>query len=195
MFDPAITHISMLELTAATKNFLADAITRDSSFGEDIALPNNIMLQWSQWQLLDSILPTGGFAHSYGLEASFQARFVLNPEDLKSYVIQVLENTGSLLLPFVCAACKSPDTETWLKLDRLLEATLTNEVSRKASVSQGSALMRVAASVYMEIPLLKKIREMYLASGLFLFTTHRFLVSSGGFLVSTVVRASVLTCS
>ncbi|KAH7682061.1 urease accessory protein [Dioscorea alata] len=123
------------------------------------------MLQWSQWQLLDSILPTGGFAHSYGLEASFQSRFVRNPEDLKFYVIQVLENTGSLLLPFVYAACKSPDTETWLKLDRLLEATLTNEVSRKASVSQGSALMRVAASVYHEIPLLKIIRETYLGSG------------------------------
>ncbi|KAJ0976876.1 hypothetical protein J5N97_012350 [Dioscorea zingiberensis] len=33
MFDPAINHISMAELTAATKNFSADAILGDGSFG------------------------------------------------------------------------------------------------------------------------------------------------------------------
>lgn len=125
----------------------------------------NNLLQWSQWQLLDSVLPTGGFAHSYGLEAAVQARFVFGPEDLKTYITHVLENTGSLLLPFVYSANRSPDMETWSKLDNLLEAMLTNEISRKASISQGSALLRVAASVFVEAPLIKKMRDTFLGSG------------------------------
>lgn len=119
--------------------------------------------RWSQWQLLDSILPTGGFAHSYGLEAAMQARLVLSPEDLKTYVIHILENTGSLILPFVYASTTSPDTQTWHKLDVLLNAMLTNEVGRKASMGQGSALMRVSASVFLEIPSLKAMRSEALA--------------------------------
>jgi urease accessory protein len=51
----------------------------------------------------------------------------------------------------------------------MLDATLTNEVSRKASVSQGSALMRVAAAVFTEIPSLKIMREMSLGSGIVAF--------------------------
>ncbi|PKA63817.1 KH domain-containing protein [Apostasia shenzhenica] len=124
---------------------------------------------WSQWQLLDSFLPTGGFAHSYGLEAAIQAHFVLGPNDLHTFTLNVLDNVGGLLLPFVCAATKTFDLETWLKLDKLLEATLTNEISRKASLLQGSALMRVAASVFHEIPSLKKFRETALATGDALF--------------------------
>lgn len=119
--------------------------------------------RWSQWQLLDSILPTGGFAHSYGLEAAMQARLVVSPQDLKTYVIHILENTGSLLLPYVYASTTSPDSQTWHKLDVLLNALLTNEVGRKASMSQGSALIRVAASVFLEIPALKTMRSEALA--------------------------------
>ncbi|PAN04213.1 hypothetical protein PAHAL_1G049100 [Panicum hallii] len=77
---------------------------------------------------------------------------------------QVLENTGSLLLPFVYCASKSPDTAAWVKLDQLLEATLTNEVGRKASTSQGSALLRVAASVFIEIQALQDLRRTLLSS-------------------------------
>lgn len=120
---------------------------------------------WSQWQLLDSILPTGGFAHSFGLEAAIQARLVTTPDDLRTFVIHVLENAGSLLLPFICATTNSPDAGTWHRLDRLLNAMLTNEVSRKASTSQGSALMRIAASVFSEIPSLKTMRGESLRCG------------------------------
>ncbi|XP_026413101.1 urease accessory protein F-like [Papaver somniferum] len=125
----------------------------------------NHLLQWSQWQLIDSILPTGGFAHSFGLEAAMQAQTVMGPEDLKTFVIHLLENTGSLLLPFVYEANKSPNLDTWTKLNRTLEATLTTEVSKKASVSQGSALLRVAASVFPEVPSLKTMRDKLLGSG------------------------------
>nr|XP_018682621.1 PREDICTED: urease accessory protein F isoform X2 [Musa acuminata subsp. malaccensis] len=138
------------------------------------------LLQWRQWQLLDSVLPTGGFAHSYGLEAAIQTTFVTNPIDLKSYIVQVLENTGSLLLPFVYCACKSPDIVAWSKLDRLLEATLTNEVSRKASASQGSALLRVAASVYLEVPSLKEMRDKFLGTTqrMYMFMAMRDVISA-----------------
>ncbi|XP_022999571.1 urease accessory protein F [Cucurbita maxima] len=120
---------------------------------------------WSQWQLLDSILPTGGFAHSFGLEAAIQARIVSQPEDLKTFVIHLLDNTGSLLLPFVHSTTLSPDLETWEKNDRFLNAILTNEVSRKASITQGSALMRVAAIVFSEISSLKAMRETSTGTG------------------------------
>lgn len=120
---------------------------------------------WSQWQLLDSILPTGGFAHSFGLEAAIQARLVTTPDDLKTFVIHVLENAGSLLLPFICATTNSPDAGAWHRLDRLLNSMLTNEVSRKASTSQGSALMRIAASVFSEIPSLIMMRGEALRCG------------------------------
>ncbi|KAL1816381.1 urease accessory protein F isoform X2 [Daucus carota subsp. sativus] len=122
-------------------------------------------LPWSQWQLLDSILPTGGFAHSFGLEAAIQTRMVCEPEDLKIYVVHLLENTGSLLLPFVYSAFQSPNLQTWYKVDKILNATLTNEVGRKASIAQGSALMRTAASVFTEIPSLKVMRQTSLGTG------------------------------
>ena len=126
-------------------------------------------LQWSQWQLLDSILPTGGFAHSFGLEAAIQARFVSGPDDLKTFIIHLLENTGSLLLPFVYSTTTDPTLENWQKLDRILDATLTNEVGRKASVSQGSSLLRVAASVFTEVPSFKSMRDVSIGSGVVSF--------------------------
>lgn len=122
-------------------------------------------LQWSQWQLIDSLLPTGGFAHSFGLEAAVQSHLVSDPSELKTFVVHVLENTGSLLLPFVYSAAVSPNIETWHKLDRMLDATLTNEVGRKASISQGSALMRVASAMFSENPSLKSMRDTSLALG------------------------------
>ncbi|KAF8412607.1 hypothetical protein HHK36_000576 [Tetracentron sinense] len=121
--------------------------------------------QWSQWQLLDSILPTGGFVHSFGLETAIQACIISGPEDLRTYVIHLLENTGSLLLPFVYTSTTSPNMDTWSKLDKTLDATLTNEVGRKASISQGSALLRIAATMFLEVPSLKSMRDTLLGSG------------------------------
>ncbi|KNA06607.1 hypothetical protein SOVF_179460 [Spinacia oleracea] len=128
--------------------------------------PPSYSLEWSLWQLLDSILPTGGFAHSFGLEAAIQARLVNDPEDLHTFVIQVLQNTGSLLLPFVYATTITPDIKTWHKLDKMLDATLTNEVARKASTTQGSALLRIAAAVFTELPSLKTMREQSLGGAI-----------------------------
>ncbi|KAK7300292.1 hypothetical protein RJT34_11134 [Clitoria ternatea] len=122
-------------------------------------------LLWSQWQMLDSLLPTGGFAHSFGLEAAVQSHLVSDSNDLKTFIIHVLGNTGSLLLPFVYSASISPNLEAPHKLDKILDATLTNEGGRKASISQGSALMRVASAVFSEIPSFKTMRDASLGLG------------------------------
>lgn len=119
--------------------------------------------------MLDSLLPTGGFAHSFGLEAAMQARIVTNLDDFRIYIIHLLENTGSLLLPFVYSAIVSPNDQTWYQLDKMLDCMLTNEVGRKASISQGSALLRVASSVFTEIPSLKTMRDTCLHGGIVSF--------------------------
>ncbi|KAF7088972.1 hypothetical protein CFC21_092038 [Triticum aestivum] len=152
------------EHSALKKMRLEDA--EDSAISQVPATASSMHQQlfWSQWQLLDSILPTGGFAHSYGLEAAMQSRIVNNQEDLRLFLIQVVDNIGSLLLPFVFCASRSPDAAAWVKLDQLLDATLTNEVGRKASTSQGSALLRVAASVFTEIQPLQDLRRTFLGS-------------------------------
>ncbi|KAH9295407.1 hypothetical protein KI387_038995, partial [Taxus chinensis] len=119
---------------------------------------NHISSRWNLWQILDSILPTGGFAHSYGLEAAVQAQIVPDTESLESFAVNSVENSGSLLLPFVYKANKYPNIENWIELDQILHATLTNGVARKASIAQGSALLRVASTVFTEISDLKQMR-------------------------------------
>lgn len=112
------------------------------------------MLDWTTWQMVDSILPTGGFAHSYGLEAAVQAGLVYDARALERFAVTALENAGALLLPFVSAAsrgARATGVEAWAALDRGLHAVMANGVARAASVGQGKALVRLAGGVFTEI--------------------------------------------
>jgi len=92
---------------------------------------------WLLWQLVDSALPTGGFAHSAGLEGAWQHGEVRNRIELISWIEAGLHQLGHSQLPFVTAAHAEPGRfEEW---DRLCDAFTANHVANRASRAQGRA--------------------------------------------------------
>lgn len=98
------------------------------------------------WQVVDSAFPTGGFAHSLGLEAARQAGEVPDRDALVGFVRNALLQVGYGVLPLVTAAFR--DGRRLDELDALTEAFLTNPVANRASRTQGRALVATAARVW-----------------------------------------------
>jgi hypothetical protein len=61
------------------------------------------------WQLCDSAFPTGGFAHSSGLEAAWQHGEVRGRTELVAFIKTSLDQLGHAGLPFVTAAFDAPE--------------------------------------------------------------------------------------
>lgn len=101
---------------------------------------------WLLWQLADSAFPTGGFAHSGGLEAAVQLGWVHGADEVARFVSESLEQAGAFSLPLVGAAFDDPArVPEW---DALAEAALANPVANRASRAQGAALLATAASTF-----------------------------------------------
>jgi urease accessory protein len=104
--------------------------------------------RWRVLQIADSGFPTGGFAHSSGLEAAFMAGDVRSEDDLERFLRASIWNVGNAALPFVSAAHGEPE-RVW-SLDAIVEAHLTNHVANRASRTQGRALLATSAAVFDE---------------------------------------------
>ena len=103
-------------------------------------------LDWLLWQLIDSGFPTGGFAHSFGLEAAAQQGEVRGREDLGAYVEVSLDQLGHAMLPFVMAAF---DGRPGLnEIDGLCDAFTTNHIGNRASRAQGRAFLSAVERVF-----------------------------------------------
>ena len=100
------------------------------------------------WQLADSAFPTGGFAHSSGLEAAWQHGEVRNRDELASYLEASLYQLGHAALPFVTAAYDQP--ERLAEFDQLCDAFTTNHVANRASRAQGRALLSAVERIFPE---------------------------------------------
>jgi urease accessory protein len=98
-------------------------------------------------QLADSGFPSGGFAHSGGLEAAHQLGEV---EDVAAYARLALRQAASAMGPFVVKAHRGDDLAA---LDAEQEAFLTNHVARRASRAQGRALLRTMREVFPQLDL------------------------------------------
>jgi urease accessory protein len=95
------------------------------------------MPDWLVLQLADSTFPSGGFAHSGGLEAALRAGALEAPGAFSRWLDDALWQAGHTALPFAGAAHDAP--ERLGELDAAYDAALRNPVLNAASRSQGRA--------------------------------------------------------
>ena len=106
--------------------------------------------EWVTWQLIDSAFPSGGFAHSGGLESALQWGMIRDHEALVAYFKTNLTQLGHSSVPFVTASHREPARIT--ELDVLCDAFLSNHVANRASRLQGQGfLMATEAAFDLEI--------------------------------------------
>ncbi|KAL4095075.1 hypothetical protein PRIC1_008453 [Phytophthora ramorum] len=112
------------------------------------------MENWALWQMVDSLYPTGGFAHSLGLEAAAQEG-VVTTASLREFLSASLHQSANMALPLVFSAYQigraesdSALVDSVLRLNARATALYSNHVARKASLAQGAALLRLALSTY-----------------------------------------------
>jgi urease accessory protein len=91
------------------------------------------------WQLIDSGFPSGGFAHSSGLEASLHHGRIADGAGVQTFARQALSQAGRGALPIVTAAFQDPGTLA--ELNRVSDVFLSNPVANRASRAQGRALL------------------------------------------------------
>ncbi len=102
--------------------------------------------EWVVWQLVDSAFPTGGFAHSGGLETAWQWGELDDPHKIDAFVTSSLWQTGKGALPFVMAVHRDPADFAYV--DRRCEAFISNHVANRASRGQGQALLASAEMTF-----------------------------------------------
>jgi urease accessory protein len=104
------------------------------------------MSDWLAWQLVDSAFPTGGFVHSFGLEAAWQHGEVAGSDGLRRFVKASILQAGHGVLPLMNDAYHRPAAIG--ALDRLADAFLVNVVANRASRVQGRTLVATVGRVW-----------------------------------------------
>lgn len=96
--------------------------------------------------LADGRLPSGGHAHSGGLEAAVSAGRIRDVSDVDGFLRGRLWTTGLVAAAFSAAACARPSR--WPELDEGLDARTPSPALRKASRAQGRALLRAGRAMW-----------------------------------------------
>ncbi len=107
------------------------------------------------WQLADTSFPTGGFAHSSGLESGWRHGLVQR-ENIHDFCHDLIRQVSMQTGPFVDAASQNP-SRIW-SLDSLYHVMCANHVARRASILQGGAMLLAAQRAF-GLEALKSLQE------------------------------------
>ncbi|MGH3998597.1 MAG: urease accessory protein UreF, partial [Pseudonocardiaceae bacterium] len=100
--------------------------------------------------LADSRLPTGGHAHSGGVEAAVARGLLRDDADLALFLAGRLRGSGPVIAAVAAAGCllavdANPE---WGRWDAAVSARLPSAAMRETSRAQGAALLRTARRVW-----------------------------------------------
>lgn len=100
--------------------------------------------------LADGRFPSGGHAHSNGIEQACDTEMITGLDDLEEYVRGRLLTSGVVAMHSAAGACHCAlSSLTWLSahLDAEMDARLTSPAARAVSRQQGAQLVRAASRV------------------------------------------------
>ncbi|PZS38744.1 MAG: urease accessory protein UreF [Pseudonocardiales bacterium] len=101
--------------------------------------------------LADSRLPTGGHAHSGGVEAAVERGLLRDEADLTLFLAARLRGTGPMVAAVAATGCSlAADTAPvgWSRWDAAVSARTPSAATREASRAQGTALLRTARRIW-----------------------------------------------
>jgi urease accessory protein len=109
--------------------------------------------QWLVSQLADSAFPTGGFAHSSGLEAAWQHGVIKDGAAVGDFVRVGLRQSTHGLLRFALATWESATELTesnaiFFEIDDACDLFLNNHIANRASRAQGRALLSTSTKIF-----------------------------------------------
>ena len=107
--------------------------------------------------LADGRLPSGGHAHSGGLEAQVSAGRVRDVDAVADFLRGKLATSGLVAAVFAAAACARPSE--WADLDQGLDSRTPSPALRKASRAQGRALLRAARAMWTVPPVGRDLHQ------------------------------------
>lgn len=101
--------------------------------------------------LADSRLPTGGHAHSGGVEAAVERGLLCDEADLALFLAGRLRGSGVVIAAAAAAGCLLAALDgpvDWPRWDGAVSARTPSAAMREASRAQGAALLRTARQVW-----------------------------------------------
>ncbi|MFI5504750.1 urease accessory protein UreF [Corynebacterium kutscheri] len=124
----------------------------------------NIRTELIIWHLTDSALPTGGFAHSAGLETFIQANDVHDPDSYQHWLHSYLRQASFAEALAVRCAVELAQSDInfatkqryLTELDQLVHACQTARQVRTSMNSMGKRMTKVAITIAPDQPLVEK---------------------------------------